>query len=84
MATHSFKSRRFQSLRWKLTLSYLGVTVAALLTVELLLLSGLGFGLVTLIKSGFLPEQIIQAATTSRVLPSGWNGSVLLPASISR
>jgi signal transduction histidine kinase len=65
MATHSFKSRRFQSLRWKLTLSYLGVTVAALLTVELLLLSGLGFGLVTLIKSGFLPEQIIQAATTS-------------------
>jgi NarL family two-component system sensor histidine kinase LiaS len=56
-------ANRFQGLRWKLTLSYTGVTVGALLTVELLLLAVLGVGLVALLDSGYLPALLIEAAT---------------------
>ena len=56
---------RFQQLRWKLTLTYTGVTIAALLTVELLLLVVLGAGVISLIKSGFIPSELIKATSAS-------------------
>jgi NarL family two-component system sensor histidine kinase LiaS len=55
-------SNRFQLLRWKLTLSYTGVTVGALLTVELALLGVLGIGLIVLLNSGWMQTQLIEAA----------------------
>ena len=54
-------TKRFQQLRWRLTLTYTAVTVGALITVELILLIILGVGVVLLTNSGFLPEQIIQS-----------------------
>jgi NarL family two-component system sensor histidine kinase LiaS len=52
---------RFRQLRWKLTLSYTGVTVAALLAVELVLY-GISAGTITvLINSGFLAAQLIES-----------------------
>ena len=56
---------RFQQLRWKLTLTYTGVTIAALLTVELLLLVVLGAGVISLINSGFIPTELINASSAS-------------------
>jgi NarL family two-component system sensor histidine kinase LiaS len=56
-------ANRFQGLRWRLTLSFTGVTVGALLTVELLLLGAFSVGLVILLNSGFLPAQLIEAAS---------------------
>ena len=56
--------KRFQQLRWRLTLTYTAVTVGALITVEFLLLVIIGVGVVALTSSGYLPEQIIQAAST--------------------
>jgi two-component system, NarL family, sensor histidine kinase LiaS len=44
----------FQKLQWRLTLSYTGVTVAALLIVEMLLLGGA----LAFIRSGFLLDQM--------------------------
>jgi NarL family two-component system sensor histidine kinase LiaS len=54
--------KRFQQLRWRLTLTYTGVTLAALLTVELILLGIAGIGVVLLVNSGFLPAQLVKAA----------------------
>jgi NarL family two-component system sensor histidine kinase LiaS len=53
--------KRFQQLRWRLTLTYTGVTLAALLTVELILLGIVGIGIVLMVNSGFLPAQLIEA-----------------------
>ncbi len=58
-------TKRRQQLRWKLTLSYTGVTVAALLTVELIILGALAVILVVLLNSGFLPAQLIEIASDS-------------------
>ena len=55
------QNNRFQQLRWRLTLTYTGVTIGALLTVELILLGLVGIGVVLLIYSGFLPAQLIAA-----------------------
>ena len=55
------RTKRFQQLRWKLTLTYTAVTVGALITVELFLLVILGVGVVFLINSGYLPEQLIRS-----------------------
>lgn len=55
------QNNRFQQLRWRLTLTYTGVTIAALLTVELILLGLVGMGTVWLINSGFLPAQLLEA-----------------------
>lgn len=63
MSIRSSLSSRFRQLRWKLTLSYTIVTVGALLTVELVLLGALGVGTVVLLNSGFLPAQLIEAAS---------------------
>ena len=57
------RTNRFQQLRWRLTLTYTGVTVGALITVELVLLIIAGIGVVFLTNSGFLPELLIQAAS---------------------
>jgi NarL family two-component system sensor histidine kinase LiaS len=54
--------KRFQQLRWRLTLTYTGVTLAALLTVELILLGIAAIGIVLLVNSGLLPAQLIEAA----------------------
>jgi NarL family two-component system sensor histidine kinase LiaS len=59
--------KRFQQLRWRLTLTYTGVTLAALLTVELILLGIAGIGIVLLVNSGFLPAQLIEAANADYV-----------------
>jgi NarL family two-component system sensor histidine kinase LiaS len=56
------RKNRFQQLRWRLTLTYTGVTLAALLTVELILLVLTGVGIVMLINSGFLPAMLVEAA----------------------
>lgn len=58
-------AERRRPLRWKLTLSYTAVTVAALLTVELVLLGGLIVLLVVSLNTGFLPAQLIEAASAS-------------------
>jgi NarL family two-component system sensor histidine kinase LiaS len=65
MEYNSSLSKGYQQLRWKLTLSYTAVTVGALLTVELVLLSGLAILLVTLLNSGILPAQLIEATSSS-------------------
>lgn len=57
------RTKRFQQLRWRLTLTYTAVTVGALITVEFLLLVTIGVGVVFLTSSGYLPEQLIQAAS---------------------
>jgi len=56
------EKRRFQQLRWRLTLTYTSVTIGALLTVELILLGSAGIGIVLIINSGFLPAQLIESA----------------------
>ena len=56
-------TKPFQQLRWNLALSYAGVTVLALLTVEVLLLAVLGIALTVALSSGFLPRQMIQAVS---------------------
>lgn len=65
MDNHISLSEGYQQLRWKLTLSYTAVTVAALLVVELVLLGALGILLVVLLNSGYLPAQLIEAASGS-------------------
>ena len=61
MSNPSPQKNRFQQLRWRLTLTYTGVTIGALLTVELILLVLAGVGIVLLINSGILPAQLIEA-----------------------
>jgi NarL family two-component system sensor histidine kinase LiaS len=53
--------KRFQGLRWKLTLSYTVVTVATLLVVELLLVVGIG---AIVLNSNLLPGVLIYATET--------------------
>jgi len=65
MDDRTFLIKGRQQLRWKLTLSYTAVTVAALLTVEFILLGGLVILLVTFLNSGALPAQLIEATSTS-------------------
>jgi NarL family two-component system sensor histidine kinase LiaS len=61
MDIRAFFSNRFRRLRWKLTLSYTGVTVATLLAIELVLYGLWIGGLAFLINSGILPAQIIES-----------------------
>jgi NarL family two-component system sensor histidine kinase LiaS len=55
--------KRFRQLRWKLTLSYTGVTVGALLTVELILLASAAIVLAVLLNSGVLQAELINAVS---------------------
>ncbi len=57
------RTKRFQQLRWRLTLTYTGVTVGALITVEFVLLAIIGIGVVILTNSGFIPAQLIETAS---------------------
>jgi signal transduction histidine kinase len=52
-----------QQLRWKLALSYAGVTVLALVTVEVLFFAAVGIGATVLLNSGAIPRQLIQQAS---------------------
>ena len=61
MNTRTPLTNRFKQLRWKLTLSYTGVTVGALLTLEFILLGALGIWLIVLLNSGALPRQLIES-----------------------
>lgn len=63
MDNHASLTKVHQHLRWKLTLSYTGVTVGALLTVEFVLLVILSVGLVVLLNSGSLPALLIETAS---------------------
>jgi NarL family two-component system sensor histidine kinase LiaS len=63
MSKSTPRTKRFQQLRWRLTLTYTAVTVGALITVEFLLLVIIGVGVVLLTNSGYLPEQLIQAVS---------------------
>lgn len=63
MTLRNTLTKPFQQLRWKLALSYAGVTVLALLTVEVLLLAIAGIALTVLLSSGAIPRQMIQGAS---------------------
>ena len=56
-------TKSFRPLRWKLTLSYTGVTVGALLTVELILLASTAIIVAVLLRSGILQAELIQAVS---------------------
>jgi NarL family two-component system sensor histidine kinase LiaS len=56
-------TKRFRQLRWKLTLSYTGVTVGALLTVELLFLVSTAIVVALLLNSGVLQAELINAVS---------------------
>ena len=60
MTVRNTLTKPYQQLRWKLALSYAGVTVLALLTVEVLLLLIAGIGVTVLLNSGAIPRQLIQ------------------------
>ena len=59
MGNHVSLTKGHQRLRWKLTLSYTGVTLGALLTVELILLVLVGVGLFLLLNSGALQALLL-------------------------
>ena len=63
MGNHASLTKGHQRLRWKLTLSYTGVTLGALLTVELILLVVVAGGLIVLLNSGALPALLIETAS---------------------
>jgi two-component system, NarL family, sensor histidine kinase LiaS len=69
MDTLGSYTKRFRQLRWKLTLSYTGVTVGALLTVELILLAGAAIVLTVLLNSGVLQAELINAVSDDYTLP---------------
>ncbi len=54
---------RFQQLRWKLTLSYTGVTVGALLTVELIILASTAIFVAVLLNGGVIQAELINAVS---------------------
>jgi NarL family two-component system sensor histidine kinase LiaS len=69
MDTPSTYTKRFRQLRWKLTLSYTGVTVGALLTVELILLASAAIVLTVLLNSGVLQAELINAVSADYTPP---------------
>jgi len=62
-------TKRFQQLRWKLTLSYTGVTVGALLTVELIILASTAIVVAVLLNSGVIQAELINAVSDEYMLP---------------
>ena len=69
MDTPGSYTKRFQQLRWKLTMSYTAVTVGALLTVELILLAGTAIFVAVLLNSGVLQTELINAVSTAYTPP---------------
>jgi NarL family two-component system sensor histidine kinase LiaS len=54
-----------RGLRWKLTISYMAVTVGTLITIEIILLAAASVGMVVLVNNGTLPNEIIKTASTN-------------------
>jgi len=69
MDTPSSYTKRFQQLRWKLTLSYTGVTVGALLTVELIILASTAIIVAVLLNSGVIQAELINAVSNDYMPP---------------
>ncbi|HSG45967.1 MAG TPA: histidine kinase [Anaerolineales bacterium] len=69
MDTPSSYTKRFGQLRWKLTLSYTGVTVGALLTLELILLASTAIVVAVLLNSGVIQTELINAVSNSYMPP---------------
>lgn len=53
-------TKSLQQIRWKLALSYAGVTVLALLTVEVLFFAVMGMAVMGLLRSGAIPRELIR------------------------
>ena len=62
-------TKGFRQLRWKLTLSYTGVTVGALLTVELILLASTAIFVAVLLNSGAIQTELINAVSNDYMPP---------------
>jgi NarL family two-component system sensor histidine kinase LiaS len=62
-------TKRFQQLRWKLTLSYTGVTVGALLTVELIFLISTAIVVAVLLNSGVIQAELINSVSSDYTPP---------------
>ncbi|HEY5671464.1 MAG TPA: hypothetical protein VIS10_15845, partial [Anaerolineales bacterium] len=69
MDTPSSYTKRFGQLRWKLTLSYTGVTVGALLTLELILLASTAIVVALLLNSGVIQTELINAVSDGYMPP---------------
>lgn len=69
MVTPNSYTKRFRQLRWKLTLSYTGVTVLALLTVELILLASTAIVVAVLLNSGVIQADLINAVSDDYMSP---------------
>ena len=69
MDTRSAYTKRFQQLRWKLTLSYAGVMVGALLTVELIVLVSTASVVSVLLNSGVIQADLIRAVSDAYMPP---------------
>lgn len=63
MGVPGSRTKRFRPIRWRLTLSYTGVTVGALLTVELIILASTAIAVAVLLRSGILQAELIQAVS---------------------
>ena len=61
--------KRFRQLRWKLTLSYTGVTVGALLTVELIFLVTTAIVVAVLLNSGVIQAELINSVSSDYTPP---------------
>ena len=69
MHTRNSYTRRFRQLRWKLTLNYTGVTVLALLTVELIVLASTAIVVAMLLNSGVIQADLINAVSEEYTSP---------------
>jgi len=69
MDTPSTYTKRFRQLRWKLTLSYTGVTVGALLTVELIMLVSTAIVVAVLLNSGVIQAELINSVSSDYMPP---------------
>ncbi len=69
MDTPRSYTKRFQQLRWKLTLSYTGVTVGALLTVELIFLVSTAIVVAVLLNSGVIQAELINSVSSDYMPP---------------
>ncbi len=62
MRTQTSRPNRFKQLRWKLMLSYTGVTVGALIVLEIVLIAGGYFWWSAQLQSGQLLTQMVEVA----------------------
>lgn len=65
MANNDSLSRGKRTLRWKLTISYTAVTVAALLSVEIILLVVASLLIISFVNNGTIPTAVIESASIS-------------------